>query len=56
MEVNLNQAASKRNITIRFRVYDYGMGLRYEFPQQERDVYKRQSIFLATVLTESVPL
>ena len=35
MEVNLNQAASKRNITIRFRVYDYGMGLRYEFPQQE---------------------
>ncbi len=35
MEVNLNQASSKRNITIRFRVYDYGMGLRYEFPQQE---------------------
>ena len=35
MEVNLNQPASKRNITIRFRVYDYGMGLRYEFPQQE---------------------
>ena len=35
MEVNLNQAVSKRNITIRFRVYDYGMGLRYEFPQQE---------------------
>ena len=27
--------SSKRNITIRFRVYDYGMGLRYEFPQQE---------------------
>ena len=35
MEVNLNQASSMRNITIRFRVYDYGMGLRYEFPQQE---------------------
>ena len=35
MEVNLNQASSNRNITIRFRVYDYGMGLRYEFPQQE---------------------
>ena len=35
MEVNLNQPSSKRNITIRFRVYDYGMGLRYEFPQQE---------------------
>ena len=31
MEVNLNQPSSKRNITIRFRVYDYGMGLRYEF-------------------------
>ena len=25
MEVNLNQASSKRNITIRFRVYDYGI-------------------------------
>ena len=35
LEVNLNQASSNRNITIRFRVYDYGMGLRYEFPQQE---------------------
>ena len=35
MEVSLNQPSSKRNIKIRFRVYDYGMGLRYEFPQQE---------------------
>jgi glucan 1,4-alpha-glucosidase len=35
MEVNLTQKSSKRNITIRFRVYDYGMGLRYEFPQQQ---------------------
>ena len=34
LEVNLNQPSTKRNITIRFRVYDYGMGLRYEFPQQ----------------------
>ena len=25
MEVNLTQKSSKRNITIRFRVYDYGM-------------------------------
>lgn len=32
--VTLNQPASKRNIVIRFRVYDDGMGLRYEFPQQ----------------------
>ena len=32
MAVTLNQAATKRNIVIRFRVYDDGMGLRYEFP------------------------
>jgi len=35
LEVCLNQPATERDITIRFRVYDYGMGLRYEFPQQE---------------------
>ena len=35
MAVTLNQPSSKRNIIIRFRVYDYGMGLRYEFPQQK---------------------
>ena len=35
LAVTLNQAASERNIVIRFRVYDYGMGLRYEFPQQK---------------------
>ncbi|MBP7358496.1 MAG: glycoside hydrolase family 97 protein [Prevotella sp.] len=35
LAVNLNQPSSNRNITIRFRVYDYGMGLRYEFPQQK---------------------
>ena len=35
MAVDLHQPATKRNITIRFRVYDYGMGLRYEFPQQQ---------------------
>lgn len=34
MAVNLYQKAANRHITIRFRVYDYGMGLRYEFPQQ----------------------
>lgn len=34
LEVDLNQPSSKRNIIIRFRVYDDGMGLRYEFPQQ----------------------
>ncbi|MCD8291761.1 MAG: glycoside hydrolase family 97 protein [Prevotella sp.] len=35
LAVTLNQAASNRNIIIRFRVYDDGMGLRYEFPQQD---------------------
>ena len=32
--VTLSQPAHKREIIIRFRVYDDGMGLRYEFPQQ----------------------
>lgn len=35
LAVTLNQPETKRNIIIRFRVYDDGMGLRYEFPQQE---------------------
>lgn len=35
MAVNLYQPDSKRKMTIRFRVYDEGMGLRYEFPQQK---------------------
>ena len=35
LEISLKQAVTKRNIKIRFRVYDYGMGLRYEFPQQD---------------------
>ena len=35
MQVDLSQPSSKRNIIIRVRVYDYGMGLRYEFPQQD---------------------
>ncbi len=34
LAVTLNQPATKRNILIRFRVYNDGMGLRYEFPQQ----------------------
>ena len=34
MAVKLYQKSSDRHIIIRFRVYDYGMGLRYEFPQQ----------------------
>ncbi len=35
LAATLNQAATKRNIVIRFRVFNDGMGLRYEFPQQE---------------------
>ncbi|MCI7309562.1 MAG: glycoside hydrolase family 97 protein [Prevotella sp.] len=36
LAVDLHQAASGRNITIRFRVYNDGMGLRYEFPQTDK--------------------
>jgi hypothetical protein len=39
LEVDLNQPSSSRNIIIRFRVYNEGMGLRYEFPQQDSLVY-----------------
>ena len=35
LAIDLLQDATKRHITIRFRVYDDGMGLRYEFPQQQ---------------------
>lgn len=35
LEVDLRQESSNRNIIIRFRIYDCGMGLRYEFPQQK---------------------
>ena len=35
LEVALSQPDTHRNILIRFRVYDDGMGLRYEFPQQQ---------------------
>lgn len=34
LAVTLNQPATKRKMILRFRVYDYGMGFRYEFPQQ----------------------
>ena len=39
LAVTLDQPATKREIIIRFRVYDEGMGLRYEFPQQDSLVY-----------------
>ena len=35
MAVTLKQAAQNRNIVIRFRVFDDGLGFRYEFPLQK---------------------
>jgi len=35
LAVTLRQEATGRDILIRFRVYDDGMGLRYEFPRQQ---------------------
>lgn len=37
--VSLSQDHTRRQMNIRFRVYDDGMGLRYEFPQQDSLVY-----------------
>ncbi|MDR1683479.1 MAG: glycoside hydrolase family 97 protein [Candidatus Symbiothrix sp.] len=37
--VTLNQAATQRQIRIRFRLFDDGLGFRYEFPQQKNLVY-----------------
>lgn len=37
--VSLSQNHTGRQMNIRFRVYDDGMGLRYEFPQQDSLVY-----------------
>ena len=36
LTVTLHQASMQRDMAIRFRVYDDGMGFRYEFPQQNR--------------------
>ena len=35
LEVTLRQAAENREMVLRFRVYDDGIGFRYEFPQQQ---------------------
>ena len=37
--VEMKQTATDRLMNIRFRVYDDGMGFRYEFPQQKNLVY-----------------
>jgi hypothetical protein len=37
--VELEQAAAKRSLVIRFRLFNDGLGFRYEFPQQNNLVY-----------------
>ena len=39
LAVTLNQKAQDRNIIIRFRLFDDGMGFRYEFPLQKNQNY-----------------
>lgn len=39
MAVSLLQSATNRQMTIRFRLYDDGLGFRYEFPEQESLTY-----------------
>ncbi len=39
LAVTLNQESTERQMIIRFRVYDDGIGLRYEFPQQKKLIY-----------------
>ena len=39
MAVTLRQAESGREMIIRFRLYDEGLGFRYEFPEQEQLTY-----------------
>ena len=39
MAVTLHQEATDRDMTIRFRLYDDGLGFRYEFPEQKTLTY-----------------
>ena len=39
MAVTLNQAKTNRKIIIRFRLFDDGLGFRYEFPEQPKLIY-----------------
>ena len=39
LEVTLNQESTKRTLILRFRVFDDGLGFRYEFPEQENLIY-----------------
>ena len=39
LAVTLNQKSTDRSLVIRFRLFDDGLGFRYEFPQQKNLVY-----------------
>lgn len=39
LAITLNQPKTKRQILIRFRLFDDGLGFRYEFPQQKNLIY-----------------
>lgn len=39
LAVTLSQSATERDMVVRFRVFDDGLGFRYEFPEQDELVY-----------------
>lgn len=39
LSINLLQKSSDKRMTIRFRLYDDGLGFRYEFPEQKKMTY-----------------
>lgn len=39
LAVTLSQSATERDMVVRFRVFDDGLGFRYEFPEQDKLVY-----------------
>lgn len=39
LAVTLNQASTDRHILIRFRLFNDGLGFRYEFPEQKNLIY-----------------
>ena len=39
LEITLEQGSPKRTVIIRFRLYDDGLGFRYEFPNQKNLSY-----------------
>jgi glucan 1,4-alpha-glucosidase len=39
LEVTLNQESTQRKMILRFRVFDDGLGFRYEFPKQDKLIY-----------------